>query len=205
LTSSQPQDLLESFCWSVIGRQWLFEIVRREMASYKSVNGAWPDSALPIPTDQEALSGAKRLYRLVMKRKWPGKWKITSGRRYTYPRRFVFYVNSSSGWKSLVHGLSHHCHRRLHPKHKPHDPRGTHAFIERAMIEHVVNSGWLEGKLKRPEKETKPLRQVRQSRILTRITLWERKRKRAENALKRLHKQQRYYERITSEQASASE
>src|SRR5262249_32935213 len=32
---------------------------------------------------------------------------------------------------------------------KPHDGRGTHACIERTMIEHVVNSGWLEGKLKR--------------------------------------------------------
>ncbi|HEY2530387.1 MAG TPA: hypothetical protein VGJ20_21035 [Xanthobacteraceae bacterium] len=171
---------------------------------YRSVNGAWPMDDVPLPTPQEALTGAKRLYRLVMGKPWRGQWKPTSGNRNTWPRRGVFYVNPEGcdfgvgrGWPTLIHGLSHYCHRRLYPGHKPHDGRGTHAWIERRMVEHVVNSGWPAGKLRRPEKPKAEadLKAVRHERILKRIDAWTRKRKRAENALRKLNRQRAYYER----------
>ena len=164
---------------------------------YVSVNGAWPDGELPIPSPQEALSGAKRLYRLVMGHKWRGKWQLTSGKRYTWPANGVYHVNPNGryfgGWRDIVHLMSHQCHRRLYPRHKPHDGRGTHAFIERTMIEHVVKSGWLDGKLKRPEKPKPDVQQARQQRVLARIEKWQAKHKRAETALKKLKRQARYY------------
>jgi len=171
-------------------------------ARYQSVNGAWPDGDLPVPTSQEAISAAKRLYRLVMKRPFKGKIKPTSGRRYTYIRRGVMFVNANGhhfgGWRDIVHDLSHYCHRRLYPRHKPHGGKGTHAWIEREMIEHAVNSGWLDGKLKRPDKAPRERNVIaeRQARILARITAWESKRKRAETALKKLRRQAKYYDRV---------
>jgi hypothetical protein len=46
-----------------------------------------------------------------------------------------------------VHDISHWAGRRLYADYNPHDHR--HAFIERKLAEHVVRSGWLDGKLKR--------------------------------------------------------
>jgi hypothetical protein len=170
---------------------------------YQSVNGAWPETIPPL-TAPEAVTAAKRLYRLAFRRSFRGKVKVTSGRRYSYIRSGIMYVNPEGhhfkGWRDLVHDLSHYAHARLHPGHKPHDGRGTHAFIERSMIEHVVNSGWLDGKLKRPAKE-KPrqdVRQVRHARILARIERWDAKRKRAETALRKLRRQRAYYERLAA-------
>ncbi len=167
---------------------------------YKYVNGAWPEVVPPL-TGPEAVTAGKRLYRLVMKRAFRGKVKVGSGNRHTWIRSGVMTVNPDGrfrgGWRDLVHGLSHYCHRRLHPKQRPHDGRGTHAFIERTMIEHVVNSGWLDGKLKRQERPKAPidLKGARRGRVIARIEAWEAKRKRAERALKKLNRQRAYYER----------
>lgn len=164
---------------------------------YQSVNGAWPE-AIPSLTSQEAIVAKRKLFRLVMKRPLRIKnIKVTSGNRHQY---LLHLVNPERGWKDLVHGLSHQCHRKLHAGHKPHDGRGTHAFIERTMIEHVVNSGWLEGKLKRAE-EPKPevdMKAMRAERVAARIAAWEAKRKRADTALRKLARQARYYERSLS-------
>jgi hypothetical protein len=167
---------------------------------YGSVNGAWPpdtnDGRDLKPTPQEAMSAARRLYRLGTGRAFRGRVRLTSGNRYTWVRRHVLYVNPDcrrGGWHELVHDLSHYCHRKVHPRNKPH--AGTHAWIERNMIQHVVESGWLDGKLKRPAKEKPDVRQVRQKRVLAAINKWEAKRKRAETALKKLRRQARYYEK----------
>lgn len=122
---------------------------------YVSVNGKWPEGPLSKPTGQEAISAVKRLYRLAMGKAYAGKFVLTSGRRHTWPRHGEYRVNPDQsndrgGWKSLVHGVSHYCHRRLHPDKSPHDFR--HAVLERQMIEHIVNNGWLDGTLLRPEK-----------------------------------------------------
>lgn len=193
------------------------EEAHEKKAKYHSVNGAWPEGTNDgrdiKPTPQEAMSAAKRLYRFAMKRPFKGKVKLTSGNRYTWIKSGVLYVNpdqgagivnrhlggklmrSGGGWHELVHAMSHYCASRLYPRGKPHGAQ--HAFLEKEMIEHVVNSGWLEGKLKRPEKPQPEIdvKQIRRDRVLRRIEAWEAKRRRAENALKKLRKQARYYDR----------
>ena len=111
---------------------------------------------------------------------------------YVNPDETRRWSDSGGGWHEIVHGLSHYCAYRLY-RCKPHDAR--HAFLEKEMIKHVVNSGWLEGKLKRPEKPKTEVdvKQVRRERVLKRMSAWETKRKRAENALKKLRRQARYY------------
>jgi hypothetical protein len=164
-------------------------------APYHSVNGQWPAPASQLPklTGPEALAAAKRLYRIGMGRAFTGKWKLTSGNRYTWPRRGVFYVNAEAGWWRLVHDLSHHIHHRKHPGKKPHDFR--HAFVERELIKEVVSRGWLDGKLRRPERPEPDVTAIRHQRVLEAIARWERKAKRAETALRKLRRQRAYYER----------
>lgn len=115
---------------------------------------------------------------------------LTSGNRYTR-RRGIWYVNPERGWKDLVHVLSHYTERSGH--------NGKHARMERRMIREVKRRGWLDGSLKRPEKpvERRDPRQDRYARVLARIESWEAKQKRAANALKKLYRQKRYYERVT--------
>lgn len=171
--------------------------VNTERKPYASVNGAWPEGPLPIPTGPEATTAVKRLYRLAMGKKWSGKVKLTSGRRYTWPRYGVYTINPGGhhfgGWRDLVHDVSHYCHRRRHPDKRPHDFR--HLILEREMVSHVVKSGWLEGKLKRPEKTKADPKDVRYQRILQRIASWERKQRRAQTALKKLSRAKAYYEK----------
>lgn len=177
------------------------------MATYDTVNGVWP-AVLPIPTPEEAARGAKKLYRLgyrIAKEDLPDltstplkniKTEITSGNRRTSIRRGVIYVNPTGhfyeGWKDIVHDLSHWTHRRFWPRESGHAPR--HSYIEKTMIEHVVTSGWLEGALRRPEKPIPNIKATRAARIAARIKSWEAKKKRAENALKKLRRQAKYYE-----------
>jgi len=173
---------------------------------YATVNGQWPEGTNEgrdlKPTPQEALSAARRLYRFAMGRPFKGKMRLTSGRRYTSIRGGVFTVNpdrGGNGWHSIVHLVSHHCAARLYPKAKPHS--GQHAFLEREMIRHVVESGWLDGKLRRPEKlaaPKPPVQAIRQQRVLARIKTWEAKRARAERALRKLRRQARYYDRVAA-------
>jgi hypothetical protein len=177
-------------------------------ANYDNVNAVWPQDP-PVPTAQEALTGARKLVRLALtlgpdgtRLKFRGEFKLTSGRRYTWTRRGVFYVNPDQrewnvgrGWQTIVHDIAHWAGRRLYPGAKPHDHRT--AFIERKLAEHVVGSGWLEGKLKRLEKPPAPidLKVERAKRVAARIIAWERKLKRSETALRKLRRQQRYYEK----------
>lgn len=174
-----------------------------EREPYARVNGAWPDGDLPVPTEQEAISGAKRLYRMAMGKPWKGKWAATSGRRHTWPRSGVFYVNANGnhfgGWRDIVHFMSHYCNYRLYPKHKPH--HGSHHFLEKEMVEYVIRQGWLDGKLKRPEKP-KPAfdpKRVRYERVCRRIEMWERKARRARTALKKLARTKGYYEKTLAQ------
>jgi len=166
---------------------------------YASVNGSWPNGPLPKLDGDEAITAVKLLYRFAMKRPLRRKTplRITSGRRRTSIYRGV--VNPDEGWRCIVHSVSHHCHWRLHPNEKAHDSMGRHAFLEREMIDYVVKSGWLDGKLKREPKmkaTADQLRQDRYSQVLERITAWQRKANRAETALRKLDKQRRYYQKL---------
>jgi len=169
--------------------------------AYEEVNDQWPDN-LPVPTGQEAIAAVKRLYRFAMKRPFRGKFKLTSGRRYTYPRSGVYMVNPAGhhfgGWRDLVHDVSHHCHIKLwrgkHEDFGHHDVR--HRKLERDMVAYVIEHGWLDGKLRRePKPKPNPVT-TRHTSVVRRIRTWESKAKRADNALRKLRRQLRYYEKV---------
>jgi len=101
------------------------------------------------------------------------------------------YVNSSRGWKDLVHELSHHFHSRRSSD-RPHGE--AHALLEFNMVRHVIDSGWLDGRFNKPVKPKVNAKLARYQRVLKRLETWERKAKRAETAIKKLRKQARYYE-----------
>lgn len=102
------------------------------------------------------------------------------------------------GWHGLVHQLSHKIHYRKNgarPDYAEHDWR--HEALELAMIRHVVTKGWLDGRLRR---EPKPAPEVdhartRRDSTLASISRWTTKAKRAENALRKLRRRLRYYDR----------
>ena len=166
-----------------------------------SVNRAWPEE-LPLLTAEEALSVAKRLYRFGMKRAWKGKWALTSGRRYTWPRRGVYFVNPvgsrSRGWRDLVHEVSHYVHSRRYPGKRGHDIR--HEILEREMVDHVVRSGWLDGRFRKAqapsvsgfEKLERKLAHAQQM-----LSKAETRAKRAATLRKKWSDKVRYYERET--------
>jgi len=164
----------------------------------KLVNDKWP-RAYPIPTDQEAITGAKRLYRKAMGRPWPGKVKIVRGNRHTWSRGWVLCVNPNQsngfgGWRSIVHGISHYCHRRLNPRDKDHSSK--QAYLERDLTDYVLEKGFLEGKLKSkatPKKKTDPV-QTRYLKMIERKKNWEKKSARAEKALQKVKTEIRQYE-----------
>lgn len=175
-------------------------------AKYASVNGAWP-AELPALSDEEAIELVRRLYCKFMGRRKCLPIKIASGNRHTWVRRGVWHVNPRStngwrfgfdnGWREIVHSVSHYVHWRKFPSHKNHDGTGTHAWIERQMIEHVVKSGWLDGKLKPRPKMVKPaptadeIARAKLTGLDARIKRWESKRRRAETALAKLARQRR--------------
>lgn len=174
---------------------------------YDHVNKVWPQDA-GAPTPAEAITAAKILYRVAVGRKFRGPFKLTSGNRYTWVYRGTLRVNPNRrgwyrGWKALVHDLSHLCHRRLHPDDRPHSDR--HAYLERRLAEYVVSHGWLDGKLKRKRTE-KPARNLigeRYGRIVARERRWQAKLRRAQNALKKVRRERRDYERRHGERLEA--
>jgi PIN domain nuclease of toxin-antitoxin system len=177
--------------------------------NYQNVNAAWPADAR-APTPQEAIAGARKLVRLALslgpanspKRKFRGKFKPTSGNRRTWTRGGVFYVNpayrhpSFSGWKGIVHDISHWAFNRLYDRNRlgPHAPQ--HAYIERRLAEYVVKSGWLDGKLARAKaKPPTDRQQARYARTVELIAAWERKEKLAKTKLRKLKLRKKYYEK----------
>jgi len=177
------------------------------MATYRKLNAAWPDNC-PVPTPQEALSGARRLvrygYRLAREDGLPvnyrgGTFKLTSGNRHTWTHRGAWMVNPNrrdgfGGWRSLVHGISHRLHHRFWPSDDGHSAR--HAWFENELAAYAIKN-FLDGQLKRPErmKEKPDPVTTRCERVTAAIKRWEVKKRRAENALRKLRKQERYYGR----------
>jgi hypothetical protein len=159
---------------------------------YDRVNATWP-AILPALTAQEAVSAAKRLYRLGMGKAFKGPFRITSGRRYTWIRHGTFVVNPERGWHHLVHDVSHVVQYFSNPSHRPH--AWSHSDIEKRMAEMVITRGWLDGGLKKEPKPKPDIRRVRYERVLASIKRWETKVKRAETALNKLYTKREYYER----------
>lgn len=185
----------------------LFEMVEKIMA-YEHVNNAWPSGTNAgrdlKPTEQEAVRAVKLLWRKFMGEPLRIPVKLTTGRRRTWIRNRVMYVNcderrwdGGGGWHEIVHSLSHLVAYRLHRGAKNHGTQ--HHWIEREMVKHVVSSGWLDGKLKRTvtEKPKLDVKAVRAQRVAAKLARWEAKKKRAETALRKLRRQATYYSRVS--------
>ncbi len=181
------------------------------MATYREINSLWPDP-MPVPTSKEAIAGTRRLIRRAfalaaedgkvgfmgygpyMKRT---RFKATQGRRFTYPRNRVWFVNpdhrghgGGGGWGEIVHAVSHWSMRRWWPHEDPHAPR--HVYLERELAAYAVEN-FLNGQLVRPEKPKPDVKAVRAARVAARLKVWKVKRKRADTAIRKLQRQARYY------------
>jgi len=176
-------------------------VTRREW--YQRVNQSWP-ADVPTLTADEAVRAARRLYRYGWGIRFAGKVVLTSGRRRNRMSYGQIVINPAQGWKELVHLLSHYAHRYRvrtgHFAYKAPDHSADHAMMERRMIKEVLRRGWLQGKLRTPEKPASaPVDQraeakvLRYKRTLAAIDRWERKLRRAESALKKLRRRARYY------------
>lgn len=170
--------------------------------AYENVNGMWPagtnDGRDLKPTAQEAIAGFRRLYRKAFGRPYRGKLILASGNRRTWygSQSRTIRVNPDEGgrgWHEIVHSVSHMAASHLHREN--HGPR--HAFIERELIAHVVKSGWLDGKLKRPTKivvrDPRAEAKKKLDNVRAKIKAWTTKRRRAETAIKKLMRKERYY------------
>lgn len=179
------------------------------MPSYGEVNGLWPEGPLPVPSGAEAIAGARLLIREGFRfhgkdKRWimqKRQFKLTSGnRRRTWPRNGVWYVNPDEkydhggGWRAIIHNISHYVHWRVMPHMGGHE---FHSMTEAHLIRFALERGFLEGRLKRPEKEKPPRdrKAERHAAAVLRLKRWETKAKRADTAIKKLRATVRRYER----------
>lgn len=168
--------------------------------AYEQVNGSWPADVPPV-TPREATTAARRLWRRFMGRPFGGKVKHDPklrGRSVILAvdpdRRLAMYVGTRHGWRGLVHSMSHRVHARLHggPNYREHDYR--HHWLEKQMVLHVLEQGWLTGRLRPPEKPPAPVRDpavVKLERVEARAKAWQRKLRRAQTALAKLERQRK--------------
>ena len=190
------------------------------------VNAKWKALDLKLPSEQEALTGAKRLYRHIMGRPFKGKVRIVTGNRYSWienlrrsdESKYEMVINRmrtrsvpggwvaehNAGWPEIVHGLSHACHRAKNPSARPHDSQQLR--IEAGMTDYAISHGFHLGKLKTKAKAKVPVDRVKQryEAMLKRRVTWESKHKRAANALKKVQREINQYERRHKEKLIAS-
>ena len=182
---------------------------------YRRVNASWPE-AVPALSEDEAVRAARKLYRFVTKKTWSGEvvvrphggpwgrqWRAFSYTRDAKGRRAIA-VYPEAGWKDLVHLMSHY----LESYAGTHGHNATHARLEMRMIREVVRRGWLDGKLRGPEKPAVAAPDklsVRRQRTAAAIARWEAKERRAANALKKLRRRLAYYDRPHPPQGQPTE
>ena len=162
----------------------------------------WPAS-IPELTAPEAVRAARRLWRYSVGTTFDGVVKVTRGNRRTRidwdGNERCIIVNPEEGWREFIHALSHWFDYVVNGemKHGKH-----HARFETKLIKEVIRRGWLDGKLKDHEPETNvipivdpkiALRRQKLARIEARLVNWDRKLQRAQRAIAKLTKQQRYY------------
>lgn len=163
---------------------------RREW--YGRTEETWP-AEMPTLEFDEAVRATRKLYRFVRGQRCEWEFKQVTGNRSTWMHKSkVWSINLAGdwahpGWKGLVHSLSHW----LGGGHSK-----EHARMEARMIREVLKRGWLDGSLRtpaRPEPTPRDRDALRLTQIAAGIVRWERKLKRAENALRKLARRRAYY------------
>ena len=166
------------------------EVAEQPRPRYQRAN-AWPNEIPPLTRD-EAAKAVQRLWKKFGNIGWTPRLAPEKVRRVWIPAKPPFNT-LHRGWRRLVHDMSHRIARHLHPNRPPHDLR--HEWLEGEMVEYVLSTDWLQGGLKPKEKPARPAQELRYERVLVRLASWERKAKRAENAIKKLRRQKAYYEK----------
>lgn len=171
---------------------------------YQRVNAVYPDPLPAAPTAEEAVRAARKLYRFGTGRAWTGRVHVTSGRRFTWVYGSTLNVNpdrrrgdGETGWKALIHDMSHYIHRTMTTGFRPHS--GEHARLEIRMVKEAIKRGWFGGALTPAEVPATPALDA--GTILHRklalvdaaIKRWETKAKRARTALRKLARRRAYY------------
>lgn len=168
------------------------KISQEANAAYGKIESHWAiERALGftlVLSPEVNLEVARRLYR-EFSNGGTIRWNIRKGSKRTYggnvaPRQRIDY---------LVHDLSHWLHRR-YGKTRPHS--AEHACLELRMTERAL--ALLREIRERPVKP-EPIKPdtvlTKIQRINARVKSWQTKAKRAANALKKLERQRRYYEK----------
>lgn len=163
---------------------------------YDAVNAMWSTFTVPPITRTEAERAARRLYRHFGGLALGGPQMRGPARFNSEVRRCWITSRSNAGlekgWPRLVHDVSHRIFTRRHPNFRPH--AGGHATLERQIAEFVVQSRWIEGRLK-PRPSVKPTPPERRAKRIAQteaaIARWQSKRRRAETALEKLRRRHR--------------
>lgn len=163
------------------------------------VNSRWP-ADMPAPTPEEAIRGAKRLYQFGTGSPWRGPVELTSGNRHTWVWRrkgvMTLVINPDrtrrGGWRDIVHDISHYAHMMINHGDRPHSAKQL--YIERDMVDFVLDNGFHEGRLK-PKPKAPPKQKdavaERLKRVEELIGNWERKERYAQTRLATLRKERR--------------
>jgi hypothetical protein len=164
-----------------------------EMADeYDAVNTAWP-AEVPTITIEAALKFATRLWKAFAKKEGVRLRRFHRNRR-SWGSTERTAARHASGWRCMVHDVSHLMHAAGNPAASAHGR--VHADLELRMVRYVVERGWLAPKAK--PKPAVDQRAVRYQRTLDAIERWQAKHQRAERALRKLAQRRRYYERTLS-------
>lgn len=150
----------------------------------------------PIPFEQmqnvwptHAISFVRAMWKAEMGTKFPWKIRIGTGNRRTWLASGVFTVNPEQGWHDINHDMGHFIERRT--------SGGAHTDNQLKLERngaHLIVRRFLE--TEPPPKKAKPdMATVRSARVDAGIKRWEAKLRRATTALKKLRKQQRYYQK----------
>ena len=171
-------------------------IEKESHKTYGQVNRMWPDEIPPI-TKEEAFKAYKLLTRKFGSKKvWSeyyNKWetkKLYIGRRR--PRRCWICLSGNCnlldrGWRRLVHDISHRVYDFRFPQ-SSRDHNIAQARIEQEMAQYVIDSGWLDGKLKSKPKAKLTKDEIQDKKIKNLIKLirsWERKEATAKTYIKK--------------------
>ena len=131
----------------------------------------------------------RAMYRQVMKKKFPYRFHIGSGNRRTWAEYGTFTVNPDQGWHDINHDMSHWLERRL---------SGSAHSDSQLRLEQdgaaLICRRFLRDEPYVDPKKARDMVAVRAARVDAGVKRWEAKLKRAATALKKLKKQQKYYQ-----------
>jgi hypothetical protein len=166
---------------------------------YQPVSATWATVDKPAITRDEAERAARLLYRKFGKKAESVHQRFDM--KFTGKARRCWIsskpnVGLNRGWERLVHDVSHRIFDKRCPHLRPH--HSAHSHLEAEIAAFVVASGWLQGKLKPPQKSKPAPDQVRALKIArmdAALARWDTKQRRAVNAIRKLKTQRRRLER----------